>query len=259
MKFQLVALPLSTQTRLWRDLANWWSSTFAAHSIEPVPSPYKHKPAIERSELKTIDAYVDKGFVHIIVVPCRDASDLQRRFKFNCRVTTLPLNYEDLTSMELENLRQHLEKIVAFETEWLINLSPTDHRHALLLPPSSFEPSRELGHFWKACDVYWDHSRINDARGVLEQVEGIHKKACPGAARMWVDAKHRRFKSDPSKHGLTEEERKGRKSWRFCYEVPRGFHYDVDIESSGKFHIVDNAGKRYWLAHANADPWGKIW
>ena len=58
--------------------------------------------------------------------------------------------------------------------------------------------------------------------------------------RSWIDDRKLRYPFDPSKHGATEQNRAGRKAFRFCYEVLSGFHYDLEEDSGGWFHIEIN-------------------
>jgi hypothetical protein len=77
------------------------------------------------------------------------------------------------------------------------------------------------------------------------------QSAIPFLDRKW------RYRFDPSKHGISPTNRGGGKTFRFCYEVLPGFHYDVSDDHGGWF-TVDVDGKRERLKHCNVTPWGLV-
>ena len=126
-------------------------------------------------------------------------------------------------------------------------LSPKDVRHALLLPPTVFATTAETSEYWRQCDVY-SHARFESAQELLSEVERQHRRPDGQGSRSWLDSRNRRFRIDPSKHGRSQSDRTQRKSFRFCWEVPPGFHYDV-MDDSKKAFKIDIDGRCVTLLH----------
>jgi hypothetical protein len=80
---------------------------------------------------------VGEGFTHIVLPASRDWPEIQKRFKFNCRIHIARLRQppRDLT---WPILKDNLHAITTMDEVWLNKLSPKDLRHALLLPPTVF-------------------------------------------------------------------------------------------------------------------------
>jgi hypothetical protein len=126
----------------------------------------------------------------------------------------------------------------------------------LLLPPSVFSTTRNTDRFWDRCDVY-SEERIPEAAELLDVVENEHRRPDGNGNRSWIDARKWRYRIDPSKHGLSAADRAKTKGYRFCYEVPPGFHYDV-TEDAGRTFIMQIDGKAQKVAHCNVTPWGHV-
>lgn len=139
---------------------------------------------------------------------------------------------------------------------WLEKVSPKDLRHALLLPPPIFATTAKTADYWRHCDVYSDE-RITTAEQLLMEVEKEHRRQDGAGIRSWLDNRKRRYRFDPSRHALSAADRAQRKSYRFCYEIPSGFHYDVTDDAGREFKI-DIGGKVHTLMHCNVTPWGVV-
>ena len=139
---------------------------------------------------------------------------------------------------------------------WLEKVSPKDLRHALLLPPPVFATTSKTANYWKQCDSY-STERITLAERLLTVVEKEHRRTDGTGVRSWIDNRRRKYRFDPSRHALSPTDRAQRKSFRFCFEIPSGFHYDVTDEAGKEFKI-DIGGKTQKLAHCNVTPWGQV-
>lgn len=255
MKVHLFGLPLSTHRRLRSESDDWQGAVPSPHVFRATPiSTNSHAP-FTGGELQDLSDAVGEGFTHIIIPASRDWRIVQSRFQFDCRVHIARL-WEPLRDITWPLLKGHLHSAVQLDVLWLGKLCPTDLRHALLLPPSVFSTTRNTHRYWHRCDVY-SEERIPDAEVLLSVVEREHRKPDGSGNRSWIDGRKWRYRIDPAKHGLSSAARARAKPYRFCYEVPPGFHYDV-TDDAGKAFIIQIDGKSEKLTHYNVTPWGHI-
>jgi hypothetical protein len=110
--------------------------------------------------------------------------------------------------------------------------------------------------YWRHCDVY-SAERFASAEQLLADVEQHHRRPDGQGSRSWIDMRSRRYRIHPSKHERSEADRTQRKSFRFCYEIPAGFHYDV-TDDSGKAFKMAIDGRPQTILHCNVTPWGQV-
>jgi hypothetical protein len=58
-------------------------------------------------------------------------------------------------------------------------------------------------------------------------------------------------------HARTAQERKGTASYRFCFPLPPGFHYDV-VHDAGVPFEIEIDGRRESVLHVNISPFGHV-
>jgi hypothetical protein len=116
--------------------------------------------------------------------------------------------------------------------------------------------ARTTSEYWHHCDVY-SEDRLTGAEKLLEIVEKQHRTPDKQGGRSWLDSRNKRYRMDPSRHGRSEADRTGAKLYRFCFEIPQGFHFDV-TEDSGRLFTVDIENVRHRLQHCNVTPWGRV-
>lgn len=257
MRLQLAGLPLATYRRLRDELVDWSESLRPSHEIRVTPSKDRYRPVIEAAEIRDMEAAVQDGFVHILLVPSRWWRMAWHHFRFDCRVAIMDVQGE-LRALEWHALRAAIETCLEFEERWVSVVRPPSLGHPLLLPPPSFEPSASIGDFWTACDVYHETKLIGEAHDILQKVVAHHRKHESGLGSFWKDERNRRFCWDHTCHAMTPEERMGMRRFRFCLEVPRGFHFDVAHESGGRFWLRDCDGTSHTVTHCNVDSWGRV-
>jgi len=255
VKVHLFGLPLSTHRRLKEESGDWTDAVPAPHVFRATPISTNSHAAFTEGELRSLVTGVAEGFTHIVIPANRDWKIVQSRFQFDCRVHIVRL-WEPLKDITWALLKEHLHAAAKLDQIWLGKLCPTDLRHPLLLPPKVFSTTRDTHQYWRRCDVY-SEERIPEAEELLSIVEREHRKPDGSGARSWIDKRNWRYRIDPSKHGLSAAHRAGRKLYRFCYEVPEGFHYDV-TDDAGRAFIVHIDGKAETLTHCNVTPWGHI-
>jgi len=255
MKVLLFGLPISTHRRLKEESGDWQDAVPEPHKFSSIPTDTNENTPYSVGELRDLKAAVGKGSTHIILPAHRDWDEIQRRLQFDCRVHAARL-WQPLRDVQWADLKEHLQKIVALDEIWLEKVRPADLRHALLLPPTVFRTNKKTDKYWHTCDAY-SEDRIARATRLLNTVEIEHRKADAKGGRSWIDQNSRRYRVDPAKHGRTPEDRADEKSYRFCYEIPHGFHYDVADDADRSFSIEID-GRKQSVTHCNISPWGNI-
>jgi len=255
MKVHLFGLPLSTHRRLKQDSDGWQNAVPEPHLFRATPISTNEYATFTKGELQDLAGAVAEGFTHIVIPASRDWKLLQSRFQFDCRVHIARL-WEPLKSITWGLLKERLHAATKLDELWLEKFCPTDVRHPLLLPPSVFSTTRDTHRYWHRCDVYSEDA-IPEAEELLGIVEKEHRRPDGNGSRSWIDGRKWRYRIDPSKHGLSAADRAKSKAYRFCFEVPPGFHYDVTDETGRTFSILID-GKPQRVAHCNVTPWGYV-
>jgi len=95
------------------------------------------------------------------------------------------------------------------------------------------------------------NAKVNGTAGGSDRLTcGLLKSSNPWHSFAW-------YAFDPARHGRSGADRQNRKSYRFCYEIPAGFHYDV-TDDSGKPFKIEIDGRLHTLTHCNVTPWGVV-
>ena len=255
MNVHLFGLPLSTHRRLKQESDGWQDAVPEPHRFRSTPISTNEYAPFTKGEIEHLADVVAEGFTHIVIPASRDWKVLQSRFLFDCRVHIARL-WEPLKDIRWEHLKEQLQAATRLDEVWLGRLCPTDVRHPLLLPPSVFSATRNTHRYWHRCDVY-SEEQIPEAEELLGVVEKEHRRADGNGNRSWIDGREWRYRIDPSKHGLSVADRAKNKAYRFCYEVPPGFHYDVTNDAERTF-VIRIDGKLQRVAHCNVTPWGHV-
>lgn len=255
MKIHLFGLPLSVHRRLKEESANWHEAVLAPHSFRATPISSNSFGPFSEPELAGLIQAVGEGFTHIVIPGNRDWQEVKRRLQFDCRIHLAKLR-EPIRDLTWNILREQLNAIARLDEAWLSRLSPVDVRHPLLLPPLVFATHRETAEYWRHCDAY-SQEKFASAEQLLVEVEKHHRRPDKCGGRSWLDSRNRRFRIDPAKHGFSKADRTGAKSYRFCFEIPAGFHYDVTDDSGRTFRIQIDGCARI-VTHCNITPWGKV-
>jgi hypothetical protein len=249
----MFGLPLPLHRRLKQESGNWREAVPEPHSFRATPISSNAIGGPTAAELGELTRAVNEGFTHIVVPANRDWGDIQKQFTFDCRVHNARLR-QPLKDLTWRILQDALWRIVELDQAWLQRISPKDLRHPLLLPPNVFQTVDEVEGYWHRCDAYSD-DRIDAAEKLLDKVERLHRKPDAQSGRSWLDDKRRRYRFDPSRHALSQAERAHLKSFRFCFEVPSGFHYDMTEDSDKEFRVSID-GRLCSVVHCNVTPWG---
>jgi hypothetical protein len=205
-------------------------------------------------ELRGLKQTVSQGFTHIVLPQSRRWKAVRDALEYDCRLHVVRL-WIPIRDVKWEDLRAELHRAVKMDEDWLGKIAPKDLRHALLLPPKCFATNKNTDLYWNRCDAY-SEPKIAEAEAILKVVEKEHRRP-DGQSRSWMDARKLRYRFDSSKHGRTLADRDGFKSYRFCYEVPPGFHYDVTDENGKQFSIQID-GQYHEVSHCNISPWGHV-
>jgi hypothetical protein len=255
VKVHLFGLPLNLHRRLKEESSNWQGAVPDGHFFRATPIYSNAVGPATDSELQELVVGVNDGFTHIVIPANRDWANIEKRLKFDCRVHSAKLR-QPIRDLTWPILQENLLRITAMDEEWLVKVSPKDLRHALLLPPPVFATNAKTADYWRHCDAY-SNERITAAERLLTEVEKEHRKQDSTGGRSWIDSRRRRYRYDPSRHALSPADRAQMKSYRFCYEIPSGFHYDMTDDSGREFQI-EIGGKTLVLTHCNVTPWGVL-
>lgn len=257
LRLQLVGMPLRAHRRLSVELREFASRLQPEVLLRAAPSYSESQPDFAKRESEAARLNVQEGYTHLAVVPSRNQKQIQREFRFDCRVILLDLP-GDLLRLSWDVLEHALTAAIEFEVQWCGAIKPSDVRSPLLLPEFSFLPERRIGDFWKQCDCYRDRARLTDANNILQAVRSIHRRSKTGVGGYWLDVGRRQFIVDQSYHAPSAEERRELLRFRFCYQVPKGFHYDVTHELGERFSIRGSEGVIDRVSRVNVDPWGSM-
>lgn len=236
------------------ESAGWNEALPADHSLlvtpinSPAPRPFT------KAEREEILNAAGVGFTHVVLLGTRDWGTIADSLRFDCRVHILRLQ-GDYHSISWPDVKGALEAIVALDSEWIAKVAPRDLRHQLLLPPTFFATEKRTENFWNKCDVY-SQKDLQPATEILSVVERIHRKRNEGE-RIWTDAREYEYSVDSAKHSMSVQEREGGTLYRFCFPLPKGFHFDV-CSSDGRKFGVKIGSERKSVTHVNVTPWGHV-
>lgn len=255
MKVHLFGLPKSAHIRLKAESAEWADAVPSPHKFRATPLLSNDLGDVGKSDIDELAKAIGEGFTHIVLAGVREWKKIYASLQYDCRIHLTRI-VGSLRGVAWSTLQQSLHSIVAVDETWLARLSPRTLKHPLLLPPSTFATSRETADFWRHCDVY-SEDLFSAGEQILGEVEKYHLRPDPQGARSWLDNRHKRYRIDRSKHARSEAERSGAKSYRFCFELPPGFHYDVSDDSGNPFVVLID-GRPCKVTHCNITPWGRV-
>ncbi len=255
MKIHLFGLPISLHRRLKDESADWTEAVPAGHDFRATPIAANEMGPFTQAELDELFRGVGDGFTHIVIPASRNWDMIRKRLQFDCRIHIARLR-QPLRDLTWDILKGALHAIATMDEVWLDKFCPKDLRHALLLPPPVFATNRDTAEYWRHCDTY-SVDRFPVAEKLLEDVERHHRQPDGQGGRSWLDSRNRRYRFDPARHARSVADRENRKSYRFCYEIPVGFHFDM-TDDSGKTFKIEIDGRLYTLTHCNVTPWGVV-
>lgn len=255
MKIHLFGLPISLHRRLKEESSDWADAVPDCHEFRTTPIAANEMGPFTATELDELFKGVGDGFTHIVIPASRNWDMIHKRLQFDCRIHIARLR-QPLRDLTWAILKDALHSIATMDEVWLDKFCPKDLRHALLLPPRVFATNRDTAEYWWHCDTY-STERFAVAEKLLEDVERHHRRPDGQGGRSWLDSRNRRYRFDPARHARSPADRANRKSYRFCYEIPAGFHYDVTDDGGRPFKIgID--GRSCTLTRCNVTPWGVV-
>ena len=255
MKVHLFGLPISLHRRLKEASAGWVDAVPNGHEFRATPIDSNEKGSFKQAELDELLKGVGEGFTHVVIPANRNWDSIRKCLQFDCRIHLARLR-QPLRDLTWDILKDALHTIATMDEVWLDKFCPKDLRHPLLLPPPVFATYHETAEYWRHCDAY-TAERFPAAEKLLEDVDRHHRRPDGQGNRSWLDARNRRYRFDPARHARSAADRDNRKSFRFCYEIPAGFHYDMS-EDAGKVFKIDIDGRSQTLMHCNVTPWGDV-
>ncbi len=255
MKIHLFGLPKSAHNRLRYESGSWANAVPAPHEFRSTPILSNDLGNLRQSDIEELAKAVGEGFTHVILAAVRNWREISSRLQFDCRMHIARLA-EPVRDVTWPVIQSYIQAAIALDQIWLEKFCPRDLRHALLLPPSVFATNRSTAKYWEQCDVY-SQERFAIAERLLVDVERHHRRPDEQGGRSWLDERRRRFRVDLARHARSQADRAHLKSFRFCFEVPPGFHYDVS-DDLGKTFVVEIDGRSERVQHCNISPWGHV-
>jgi len=255
MKVHLFGLPISLHRKLKKESSNWADAVPNGHEFRATPIDSNEKVPFKPAELDELFKAVSEGYTHVVIPASRNWNSIRKRLQFDCRIHLARLR-QPLRDLTWDILKDALHAVSALDEEWLDKFCPKDLRHPLLLPPLVFATCNETSDYWRHCDAY-AAGQFPAAARLLEDVDRHHRHPDGQGSRSWLDARNRRYRFDPARHARSQADRDNVKSFRFCYEIPAGFHYDMTEDTGRKFKI-DIGGRSETLTHCNVTPWGYL-
>lgn len=145
-----------------------------------------------------------------------------------------------------------LRPVVDFEDEWRGKIRPAGVASPLFLPETCFEPKSQVSsHIWERS--YKVRRNVDDINAVKALVPRFRREHYQDG--YWEDNRKLQFRRDPSDHVTTLPDHQ----WKFTFQLPRGFHFDVMHPRGQGFHLRDPAGQNWFFdTHANVDCHGYI-
>lgn len=142
------------------------------------------------------------------------------------------------------------------ELEWSAAVKPQDESCCLLLPECAFAANYAVKHLWEIAGQQ-GIERIRGAALASERFKSAHWLRRDDVRRAWIDEEGRAFDHHGPRHGVAPFPR----SWKFSYQLPGGFHFDVTAMDSRAFRVIDWDKRRHavsGLKHVNIDPHGYV-
>ena len=152
-------------------------------------------------------------------------------------------------STEFDNI---LQKIVDFEEQWRADIRPTGVDSPLLLPECSFDGNATTEAMWKRAHyVRPTDDFIEEVANLIQLFRRTHHRS----SGSWLDEASRQFVVPEQFHGVADR----RDRWKFTFEVPLGFHYDVRHNKGREFRVVDHSGVQHrFKRYTNVDCHGHV-
>ncbi len=217
-----------------------------------VPSPVK-VVSVERSWdalLQIADSAYESG-VHILAFHSKIQDRREYEDAIYGRHRLVWLDKEKLRSYGSSEFTEYIQNALDFESKWRELIRPSSVRDALVLPEQSFEPDGLLKDTWIRAQ------RIVEGRDSLAHIQtpinSFRSKHYSNG--VWHDRAGLIFDPGGPRHGGAEAEWR----WKFTYQVPAQFHYDVHGIGNRAFRVRDRFGVAHFFnEYTNVDCHGFI-
>jgi hypothetical protein len=155
-----------------------------------------------------------------------------------------------------------IRQVLREELEWSLTVKPRDEACCLLLPECAFAAHASVKDLWRIAgqpglERIRGAARVVQRFGSTHWVPHVESERYNERERAWIDDDGRVFGHRGERHGVAPFPR----SWKFSYQVPDGFHFDVTSKVSRGVHVTARDGKRHSASgsnHINMDPHGHV-
>ncbi|MGB7585229.1 MAG: hypothetical protein WBM11_10315 [Terriglobales bacterium] len=159
----------------------------------------------------------------------------------------------------MDEFFEAINTVLDEELKWVELVKPNHESACLLLPECGFSAEDAVKHLWEAA-TQPGIERIKLAAEACKRFRALHwlpNTRSNNGPRVWIDAEGRMFDHRGQRHGVAPFPR----SWKFSYQVEKGFHYDVTSRDSRPFHVDASDSRRHSAlgdGHVNIDPHGYV-
>jgi hypothetical protein len=149
-----------------------------------------------------------------------------------------------------------LNQALAEEELWAQLIRPSNVTHPLLLPHRVFISMAAYDDAWRAAAEASSDRQIRDVAVFVQNFGDAHRaRRQTGKGRVYNSETGLQWDYRGARHGVAPTPR----NWKFSFELPTGFHYDVMGFRGGAFELTDINKKILRVTsggHANIDPHG---
>ena len=157
---------------------------------------------------------------------------------------------------QINRFFQEISAYLSEEAVWIDRVKPRDESCCLLLPGCTFTARNDVRHVWSAASEA-GIERIKLAARAVERFSAVHWLPQKSGSRGWTDEDGRVFDHRGARHGIAPFPR----MWKYSYQTPVGFHFDVTSRQSRPFYVQDLNGWRHnerGPNHINIDCHGYV-
>ena len=140
-----------------------------------------------------------------------------------------------------------LAAVLAEEDEWSKHVRP-NLSSPLLLPKGAFAAKRDVRALWEYAESFNDPDKTRKYPKLRDRFVEFHLKeyddSVSGRATPWLSDDGWGWRDDGARHGTPLDVGD---EWKYSFQLPDGFHYDVEPARKGKKAFQDANGKSHLL------------
>lgn len=213
-----------------------WGGSWSVHFVPPTGAHGQ----IREADIKVVLTNASKAgdSVHVFAITNQGGDrkkEIAAHFLPYFRFRWLPGQWLALPYPSPEEFIARVNETLVDEDEWRQIVQPQDVGAPLLLPEHSF--STKLADLWGLATKYGEGCNTGCARR-KEEFKRVHYKPHTSEKHakdyFWTDEGMKIFDHTQEPHG----EAPGLRRWKYSFQIPSGFHYDVRHADGRKFTVT---------------------